>query len=256
MHHDPSSIVPNQSISMSTDNIGMGIVAVIGGTGDLGGGVARRLARDGARVIIGSRDADRAALAARTLSTDIATDVSGTDNVTAATIADIVLVAVPFASQAATLTELAPVVRGKILIDATVPLVPPRVSRVQLPAEGSAAARGQAILGPDVRYVSAFHNVSAAKLAADGPIECDVLVFSDDQAARQTAIDLAAKCGLRGLHGGVLANSAAAEALTSVLIFLNRTYSIEGGAGIRITGIDSGTKPPASPPARGSAARQ
>jgi NADPH-dependent F420 reductase len=146
-----------------------------------------------------------------------------------------VLVTVPFSCQATTLTELAAAVRGKILIDTTVPLMPPRVTRVQLPAEGSAAAVAQAILGPNVRHVSAFHNVSATKLAADGPIDCDVLVFGDDKSARQVAIELIAICGLRGLHGGALVNSAAAEALTSVLIFLNKTSSIDG-AGIRITG--------------------
>jgi NADPH-dependent F420 reductase len=107
--------------------------------------------------------------------------------------------------------------------------------RVQLPPEGSAAARAQKLLGEGVRVVSAFHNVAAHKLATDAVVDCDVLVFGDQKEAREPVIALAAAAGLRGLHGGALANSAAAEALTSVLIFMNRTYSVDG-AGLRITG--------------------
>jgi hypothetical protein len=106
---------------------------------------------------------------------------------------------------------------------------------VQLPAEGSAAQRAQKILGEDVRVVSAFHNVAADKLAADGPVACDVLVFGDDKAARALVVGLVADAGLRGIEGGALTNSAAAEAMTSVLIFINRTYQVPG-AGITITG--------------------
>ncbi|MCE3284149.1 MAG: F420-dependent reductase, partial [Steroidobacteraceae bacterium] len=124
---------------------------------------------------------------------------------------------------------------GKIVVDTTVPLVPPRVMRVQLPPEDSAAAIAQAVLGADVKVVSAFHNVAAHKLAADRPVECDVLVFGDDKGAREAVIGLVEQCGLRGLHAGALVNSTAAEALTSVLIFLNKTYAVDG-AGVRITG--------------------
>jgi NADPH-dependent F420 reductase len=113
--------------------------------------------------------------------------------------------------------------------------MPPRVMRVQLPAEGSAAQRAQRLLGEGVRVVSAFHNVAAHKLATDAPVDCDVLVFGDERAARDVAIRLVEACGLRGLHAGALANSAAAEALTSVLIFLNKHYAADG-AGLRITG--------------------
>jgi NADPH-dependent F420 reductase len=126
-------------------------------------------------------------------------------------------------------------VAGKIVVDTTVPLVPPKVMRVQLPPEGSAAVRAQRLLGGGVTVVSAFHNVAAHKLATDEDIDCDVLVFGDDKAARAKVVSLANQAGLRGLHGGMLANSAAAEALTSVLIFINKTYSVDG-AGIRITG--------------------
>jgi hypothetical protein len=107
--------------------------------------------------------------------------------------------------------------------------------RVQLPPEGSAAIRAQRLLGSGVTLVSAFHNVAAHKLATDEIIDCDVLVFGDDRAARSKVVALANQAGLRGLHGGMLANSAAAEALTSILIFINKTYSVDG-AGIRITG--------------------
>jgi NADPH-dependent F420 reductase len=132
------------------------------------------------------------------------------------------------------LAELA----GKILIDATVPLVPPRVSQVQLPEGQSAVAAIQVLTGKAVRVVSAFQNVSAQHLSdLDHDIDCDVLVCGDDQAACDVAIGLCADIGLRGLYAGPVRNSAAAEALTSVLITINRRYKVPGGAGIRITGL-------------------
>jgi NADPH-dependent F420 reductase len=142
---------------------------------------------------------------------------------------------VPYAAHAATLQEIRAQAAGKVLIDTTVPLVPPKVMRVQLPSEGAAAVKAQQLLGPDVTVVAAFHNVAAHKLATDADIDCDVLVFGDERAARARAVALARAAGLRGLHGGALVNAAAAEALTSVLIFINKTYQVDG-AGIRITG--------------------
>jgi NADPH-dependent F420 reductase len=122
-------------------------------------------------------------------------------------------------------------------VDATVPLVPPKVSRVQLPADGSAVAAIQRLLGSEVRVVSAFQNVSAHHLRDLGhAVDCDVLVCGDDVEARETVIALARDIGLRAYHAGPIANSAAAEALTSVLIALNIRYKVPG-AGIRITGI-------------------
>lgn len=138
-------------------------------------------------------------------------------------------------AQADTLADIAPHVQGKIVVDTTVPLMPPKVMRVQLPAEGSAAVRAAGLLGEGVNVISAFHNVAAHKLATDEAVECDCLVFGDDKASRGFGIALAEAAGLRGLHGGALVNSAAAEALTSVIIFLNKTYQIDGG-GIKITG--------------------
>ncbi len=207
------------------------VVAVVGGTGDLGSAIAGRLAKAGRKVIIGSRKAEAAAAAAEQLGHG----ATGLANPDAAAAADIIIVTVPFGAQEGTLRDIAPHVGGKIVVDTTVPLVPPKVMRVQLPPEGSAAARAQAILGEGVTVVSAFHNVAAHKLATDEVVECDVLVFGDDKAARAKVVALVADTGLRGLHGGALVNSAAAEALTSVLIFMNRTYSVDG-AGIRITG--------------------
>jgi NADPH-dependent F420 reductase len=206
-------------------------IAVVGGSGDLGSAIAGRLAKAGRQVIVGSRSAESAAAAAARLGHGI----EGMDNEAAAAAADIVIVTVPFAAQEATLRQIAPFVAGKILVDTTVPLVPPKVMRVQLPAEGSAALRAQAIVGEGVRLVSAFHNVAAHKLARDEEVACDVLVFGDDKDARNEVIQLVRDCRLRGLHGGALANSAAAEALTSILIFLNKTYKVDG-AGIQITG--------------------
>ena len=206
-------------------------VAVIGGTGNLGAALAKRLAAAGRRVLIGSRDAERARAAAAQLGASLG---AGT-NAEVAAAADVVILAVPFASQRTTLQDIAPHVAGKIVVDTTVPLVPPKVMRVQLPPEGSAALIAQQVLGPSVRVVSAFHNVAAHKLATDEKVECDVLVFGDDRKARDVVVALADACGLRGVHAGALANSVAAESLTSIIIFINKTYAVDG-AGVRITG--------------------
>ncbi|WP_173664332.1 MULTISPECIES: NADPH-dependent F420 reductase [unclassified Sphingobium] len=209
----------------------MQTIAIVGGTGQLGAAIARRLAKAGRRVIIGSRSAE----SGQRVANELGFGLSGMANADAAKAADIVIVTVPFAAQEGTLAEIAPHVAGKLVVDTTVPLVPPKVMRVQLPAEGSAAQRAQALLGDGVTLVSAFHNVAAHKLATDEDIACDVLVFGDDRAARAKVVEIADQAGLRGLHGGGLANSAAAEALTSVLIFLNKTYKVDG-AGVQITG--------------------
>lgn len=212
------------------------VIAVVGGTGELGSAIGRRLAKAGEHVVIGSREAAKAAAAAEQIAAQTDHPVRSGSNAEAAAQADIVILTVPFASQDATLRDIAPSVVGKIVVDTTVPLVPPKVMRVQLPVEGSAAIRAQKILGEGVRVVSAFHNVAAHKLAADAAVDCDVLVFGDEKVARDAIVRLVEACGLRGLHGGALVNSAAAEALTSILIFVNKQYAVDG-AGIRITGI-------------------
>jgi 8-hydroxy-5-deazaflavin:NADPH oxidoreductase len=212
------------------------IIAILGGTGDLGSALAKRWAGAGYPVVLGSRSREKARASAETIRAGDGFAISGDDNVAAAVAANVVLVAVPFSHHDAILNAVKPAVAGKIVIDAVVPLVPPKVSIVQLPPEGSAAQIAQRLLGGDARVVSAFHNVSAGKLAAGDSVDCDVLVFGDDKDARQLVIELANAAGTRGIDGGVLANSAAAEALTSVLIGINRRYKVNG-AGIRITGM-------------------
>ncbi len=213
------------------------VIAVIGGTGQEGGGIAARFGHAGFRVIVGSRDATKAAQAAAALNSHIGRDtISGTDNQTAADAADIVVLAVPYAGQKATALDLREQLAGKIVVDATVPLVPPKVSRVQLPAGGSAVAALQAEL-PEARFVSAFQNVSHTHLHdIHHPVECDVLVCGDDTEACDEVVGLIETIGMRGFHAGGIANSAAAEALTSLLIFINRKYK-SPGAGIRLTAV-------------------
>ncbi len=208
------------------------LVAVIGGTGALGSAIALRLAKAGLDVVIGSRAAARS----QEKALELGRGIRGASMADAAKQASIVILAVPFAAQAETIAEIKAYVQGKIVLDTTVPLAPPKVSRVSLPPEGSAAVRAQKLLGDEVIVVSALHNVAAAKLAKDGPVECDVLVFGDDADARTKVACLVESMGLRAVHGGVLANSAAAEAVTSVLIFINRTYKVDG-AGVTITGL-------------------
>jgi NADPH-dependent F420 reductase len=212
------------------------VIAIVGGTGNLGAALARRWARVGYRMLIGSRDADKAASAARPLADELGRAVESGTNRAVAAQAQIIVVTVPFAAQSDTLAEIRDAAAGKLVVDTTVPLVPPKVMRVQLPPEGCAAVRAQVLLGGAANVVSAFHNVAADKLTTDEMIDCDVLVFGDNKEARQQVIQLCSAAGLRGLHGGALANSAAAEALTSVLIFINKFYSVNG-AGVRITGL-------------------
>jgi len=212
-------------------------IAVIGGTGSLGGGLARRWARAGYRILIGSRDGARAASAAAELAASLpGSTISGHANPEAAAAADLVVLAVPFAHQRPILEDIRGALRGKILVDATVPLVPPKVMRVQLPKEGCAALITQAIVGADTQVVSAFQNVAADVLASDTEPDCDVLVTGDKAEAREVVIGLAREAGFRAWHAGPLANAAATEALTSVLIFMNRQYK-SGHAGIRLTGL-------------------
>ena len=143
---------------------------------------------------------------------------------------------VPFAHHQSTLLQVKPALQGKILIDVTVPLKPPKVARVQLPEEGSAGQIAQQVLGDEVSVVSAFQNVAAHHLQEGQGLSCDVIVCGDKKAARATVIELVEAAGMRGFHGGSIANAAATEALTSVLIFINKQYSCH--AGIRITGLE------------------
>jgi 8-hydroxy-5-deazaflavin:NADPH oxidoreductase len=213
-------------------------VAIIGGTGAEGSAIALRLGHAGYRVIIGTRNPSKAAPVIRGINEMLGSgNVSFTDNVTAAGAAEIVILTVPYSAQRSSVEEIRGALENKILIDATVPLVPPKVSNVQLPQGGSAVAAIQERLGENVRVVSAFQNVAAHKLRElNNDVDCDVMVCADDADARKIALDLITKMGLRGIDAGPICNSAAAEALTSVLIFLNRKYQVSG-SGIRLTGL-------------------
>ena len=217
-------------------------IGIVGGTGDLGRGLAVRLAKAGHPLIIGSRNAEQAVASAEAVSAVLAERgiahpvISGADNVAAAQQGEIVFVTVPFGAHQPTLESIRDAVQGKVMVDVTVPLVPPKVARVQLPVEGSAGKIAQALLGEAVHVVSAFQNVAAAHLQADMEIPCDVLVTGNDKPARQTVIDLIEAMGMRGFHAGLINNAAAAEALTSILININKQYKTH--AGLRLTGID------------------
>ena len=213
-------------------------IAVLGGTGKEGGGLALRWAHKGHKVIIGSRTAERAQDAAAQRNEVLGGDrITGAANLDAAAQGEIIVLAVPYAAQQSTVQEVASALEGKILIDVTVPLVPPKVSRVQLPDGGSAVEAVQKMLGEGVRVVSAFQNISAHHLTKlDEDIECDVLVCADDIEAADEVVALAQEIGLRAWNAGPLCNSVVAEGLTSVLIALNRKYKVPG-SGIRITGV-------------------
>ncbi|HEY8386208.1 MAG TPA: NADPH-dependent F420 reductase [Porticoccaceae bacterium] len=219
------------------------VIAIIGGTGALGTGLARRWSAAGYQVIIGSRTREKAEQALRDLQAVMAErgqsdlQVRAMDNLAAAEAADIVTLTVPFAHHRATLEGIRPALEGKILIDVTVPLMPPKVGTVQLPPEGSAGAAAQQLLGEGVQVVSAFQNVAAHHLQEGHGLDCDVLVSGNSKEARETVIGLVQAAGMRGFHAGPIANAAAAEALTSVIININRAHKCH--AGIRITGLDT-----------------
>jgi len=211
-------------------------IAIVGGTGALGAGLAMRWARAGHSVTVGSREAARASEQAIEMSAIASAEITGADNADATRKRDIVVVAVPYSHHRSTLESIQPHLQGKILIDVTVPLMPPKVRSVQLPAEGSVAKGTQSFLGKDVKVVSAFQNVAATHLSdLDHAINCDVLVCGNDKEARATVIALAEDAGMKAWHAGRIDNSAVAEALTSALIFINGHYKIDG-AGIRISG--------------------
>jgi NADPH-dependent F420 reductase len=213
-------------------------IGIVGGTGQEGSGLALRLAHAQHKVVIGSRDSARAIARAAELAAQLGqASISGADNAQAASLCDIVVLTVPYAAQQSTVKEIAGALDGKILVDTTVPLVPPKVSRVQLPNAGSAVAALQQMLGDRVRVVSAFQNVSAHHLNdLSREVECDVIVCGDDANACDVVIGLARDIGLRAFYAGPICNSAAAEALTSILISINRRYKVPG-SGIRITGV-------------------
>ena len=208
------------------------LISLLGGTGDLGTGLATRLLKAGYKVIIGSRTLEKAQHTERSLGKN----TKGLLNKDAALQGEIIILTVPFAHQRGIVEECKTELKGKLFIDTTVPLMPPKVATVQLPSEGSAAEIAQNILGDDVRVVSAFQNISAELLQSDKEIDCDVLVCGNKKEWRQEVIDLVNTLGMKGWHAGMLPNSAAVEAMTSVLISINKHHAISH-SGIKVTGL-------------------
>lgn len=212
-------------------------IAVLGGTGKEGKGLAFRWARAGYKVVIGSRIPEKAVTAASEIIELLegSSSVVGASNLEAAEQAEIVVLTVPYAAHRDTLEGVKDALKGKLLIDVTVPLVPPKVTKVQMPAAGSAAQEAKAILGEDVQVVAAFQNISHEHLMTDSEVECDVLVTGSSKESRLEAIKLVEAAGLTGWDAGPIENSVVVEGLTSVLININKQYG-STHAGIKITG--------------------
>ena len=211
-------------------------IAVIGGTVGMGSALAWCWGRAGYKFFIGSRNAEKAELAAEKLNTTLGLNIaSGLSNQEAASVVEIIVLTVPFANHEAIVDEIAEAAQGKIVVDTTVPLVPLKVSRVQLPEGGSVAKKTQERLGKNVRVVSAFQTIAAAELAKDKKLEDEVLVCGNNVEARTCVISLVEAAGLKGWHAGPIDNSVVSESLIPVLIFLNKRYQMEG-SGIRIVG--------------------
>jgi NADPH-dependent F420 reductase len=211
-------------------------IAVLGGTGKEGKGLAFRWAKAGYRVIVGSREAEKAQSIAAELTELAGLPVAGMDNLSAAQNADMVVLTVPYAAHRNTLETVRDALQGKILVDVTVPLVPPKVTRVQMPPAGSAAQEAREILGEGVEVVDAFQSISYEHLLAGDQVPCDVLVTGSSRDARLEVIKLVEAAGLIGWDAGPIENSVVVEGLTSLLIYMNKQYG-STHAGIKITGI-------------------
>ena len=215
-------------------------IAVLGGTGKEGKGLAYRWAKAGYQVLIGSRTPEKAILASAEIIEIMEGQgsVVGMSNEEAARQADIVVLTVPYSAHRTTLEDVKDALKGKLFIDVTVPLVPPKVSKVQMPPAGSAAQEAREILGEDVEVVAAFQNISHEHLLEDGDVDCDVLVTGSSKSARHEALKLVEAAGLIGWDAGPIENSVVVEGLTSVLININKQYG-STYAGIRITGAEN-----------------
>ena len=213
------------------------IIGVLGGSGALGSGLSYRLGKAGYRVVIGSRNPGKASEKVNEINLRLKQEkISIESNYLAAEKSELVILAVPFSNHRVIVEEIATVVQNKIVLDTTVPLVPPKVARVQLPEYGSVAKKTQELLGKEVRVVSAFQNVAASHLVEDNALTGEILVFGNNKDARETIIGLIQEIGMKGWHAGSIDNSVVAESMTSVLIFMNKFYNMEG-AGINI--VDS-----------------
>ncbi len=218
-------------------------IAILGGTGAEGSGLTYRLAKAGEYILIGSREAGRAQETAKQLRARIgaAAQIEGLDNPSAAAACDIAVLTVPFSGVVALLKQLKSIWKpGTLVIDTTVPLaasIGGTVTRVLGVWQGSAAEQTKELLPAGVSLAAAFQNLGAAILASDEPVDCDVLVCSDDEKAKQMASELVGKIpGARALNGGKLENARIVESLTALLIGLNMRYKVHG-AGIRFTGL-------------------
>lgn len=212
-------------------------IAVVGGTGKEGSGMALRWAKAGHDVFIGSRDGARAAAKASELNTHTggSARVQGGDNAWAVAQGEVVVLSVPYDAHRTTLESLKVGLEGRIVIDVTVPLKPPAIRKVQLPPGQAAALEAQALLGPDIPIVAALHHVSSVHLLdLSHEVDCDVLACSDDPKALEICLGLIRELGVRAFNAGPLANAIALESLTPVLLHLNKQYKTS--VGIRITG--------------------
>jgi len=217
-------------------------IAILGGTGLLGSALAYRLAKVGYEILIGSRNPEKAFSNVSKINKRLKKNkISVESNYKASEKSELIILTVPFANHLKIIQEISTVVQHKILIDTTVPLVPPIVAKVQLPEYGSVAKKTQELLGKDVYVVSAFQNIAASHLDLDETIEGEVLVFGNNKDAREKVISIIKSIGLKGWHSGSIDNSIVTEALTSTLIFMNKYYKIDG-SGIKIVGIIKSNK--------------
>ena len=235
---------PDSNLEKNRESNGMEVspkkmtLAIIGGTGKEGKGLALRWAKAGYRILIGSRSPEKAIEAARDIR-ELCTgeaDVEGTTNWNAAMTADIVVLTVPYAAHRITLENIREALQGKTLIDVTVPLAPPNITRVQIPPDGSAAQEAHVILGKNVAVTSAFQNIAYEHLLQEEELDYDVLVTGTTREARALTLDLASAAGMTGWDAGPLENSIVIEGLTSVLLYINRQYKSKN-AGIKIVGV-------------------
>lgn len=214
-------------------------IGIIGGTGKEGKGLAYRWIRAGYHTIIGSRTQEKAESAVQMLLElvpEAAGSITAALNEVAAQQADVIVLTVPFAHHIEMVKFLKPLIQGKILIDVTVPLIPPKVSLVQMPPEGSAAMQAQQILGDEAEVVAAFQNISFENLLEEGTPACDILVCGRKRESREMVLSLIESAGMIGWDAGYLENAMVVEGLTSILIGLNKKYKVKS-SGIKITGI-------------------
>ncbi|MEA3326671.1 MAG: NADPH-dependent F420 reductase [Chloroflexota bacterium] len=214
-------------------------IGIIGGTGKEGKGLAFRWVQTGHEVIIGSRRYEKAQMAVDAVKAILGKStesLTGMVNEEAVKGCDIAVITVPYVAHRVTLESLKVALQGKIVIDVVVPIVPPKVSKVQMPEAGSAAMEAQSILGESCYVVDAFQNISHERLMQGGEVDCDVLVSGRGKAAREVVLGLVADTGLKGWDAGPIENTVVVEGLTSVLIGLNIRHHVHA-SGIRITGI-------------------